>query len=375
MKRFIVGWLKRLGWFSVSGEDLGRAARIAALSGLASFVLPAVAVAQAVNIDLGTGAGLTDRVIQLAGLLTILSLAPSIVIMTTAFVRIVVVLSLLRTALGLQQSPPNSVLISLSLFLTAIVMAPTLTASYNAGVKPLLDKKMELPQAFAASTLPVKQFMLAQVEQDDLALFVRLSHTPKVAQAVDLPIQVVTSGFMISELERFFSRLGPEESGPIDHYYGCGDSLVRRGALPDPDRPFSAIRNHIGGEDDLLFGAMQRVGARFAWAAEAWVWEDPAPERLTLRYTALRAFAYGQGASAHCAAAGDRLGVARWMVLGVAQALAFGAYAGVKWLLRTPSFAFSLDRAARGLGKTLWWKPFKIRFYGLTAPAVAQAAS
>jgi succinoglycan biosynthesis protein ExoM len=175
--------------------------------------------------------------------------------------------------------------------------------------------------------------------------------------------------------ERFFSRLGPEESGPIDHYYGCGDSLVRRGALPDPDRPFSAIRNHIGGEDDLLFGAMERAGARFAWAADAWVWEDPAPERLTLRYTALRAFAYGQGASAHCAAAGDRLGVARWMILGVAQALAFGAYAAVKWLIRSPSFAFSLDRAARGLGKTLWWKPFKIRFYGLTAPAVAQAAS
>ena len=175
--------------------------------------------------------------------------------------------------------------------------------------------------------------------------------------------------------ERFFSRLGPEASGPIDHYYGCGDSLVRRGALPDPDRPFSAIRNHIGGEDDLLFGAMERAGAKFAWAADAWVWEDPAPERLTLRYTALRAFAYGQGASAHCAAAGDRLGVARWMVLGVAQALAFGAYAAVKWLIRSPSFAFSLDRAARGLGKTLWWKPFKIRFYGLTAPAVAQAAS
>ena len=175
--------------------------------------------------------------------------------------------------------------------------------------------------------------------------------------------------------ERFFSRLGPDESGPIDHYYGCGDSLVRRGALPNPDRPFSAIRNHIGGEDDLLFGVMERAGARFAWAAEAWVWEDPAPERLTLRYTALRAFAFGQGASAHCAAAGDRLGVARWMVLGVAQALAFGAYAGLKWLLRSPSFAFSLDRAARGLGKTLWWKPFKIRFYGLTAPAAAQVVS
>jgi succinoglycan biosynthesis protein ExoM len=172
--------------------------------------------------------------------------------------------------------------------------------------------------------------------------------------------------------ERFFSRFGPEESGPITEYYGCGDSLVRRAALPDPNRPFSAIRNHIGGEDDLLFGAMQQAGARFAWATDAWVWEDPAPERLTLRYTALRAFAFGQGASAHAAAAGDRLGVARWMLMGVVQALVFGAYAAVKWLLRSPSFAFSLDTAARGLGKTLWWKPFKIRFYGLPAPARAQ---
>jgi glycosyltransferase involved in cell wall biosynthesis len=174
--------------------------------------------------------------------------------------------------------------------------------------------------------------------------------------------------------ERFFSRFGPEASGPIKTYYGCGDSLVRRAALPDPNRPFSAIRNHIGGEDDLLFGAMEQAGARFAWAADAWVWEDPAPERLTLRYTALRAFAFGQGASAHAAAAGDRLGVARWMIMGVVQALVFGAYAALKWLLHSPSFAFSLDTAARGLGKTLWWKPFKIRFYGLPAPAPARQA-
>ena len=204
MKRALVALLRRLGVFRVHSDDLNHAMKLAALSGLATLAFPAVALAQAVNIDLGTGAGLTDRVIQLAGLLTVLSLAPSIVIMTTSFVRIVVVLSLLRTALGLQQSPPNAVIISLSLFLTAIVMAPTFTASYNAGVKPLLDKKMELPQAFQASALPVKQFMLAQVDRDDLALFVRLSRVTPPAQAQDLPVQVVTSAFMISELKRAF---------------------------------------------------------------------------------------------------------------------------------------------------------------------------
>ena len=90
--------------------ELRRAALISLIITVFSLIVPAVALAQAVNIDLGTGAGLTDRVIQLIGLITVLSLAPSIVIMTTSFVRIVVVLSLLRQALGLQQTPPNAVL-------------------------------------------------------------------------------------------------------------------------------------------------------------------------------------------------------------------------------------------------------------------------
>jgi flagellar biosynthetic protein FliP len=188
----------------IKGEDLRRALRLSAITTLACLVFPAVAAAQAINLDLGTGAGLTERVVQLAALLTVLSLAPSIVIMTTSFVRMVVVLSLLRTALGLQQSPPNSVLISLALFLTAIVMAPTFQASYTAGIKPLLDKKMELPAAFNASAAPVKEFMLGQVNRDDLALFVNLSHTPKPAHLEDLPIHVVTPAFMISELKRAF---------------------------------------------------------------------------------------------------------------------------------------------------------------------------
>ncbi|WP_312162192.1 glycosyltransferase family 2 protein [Phenylobacterium sp.] len=174
-----------------------------------------------------------------------------------------------------------------------------------------------------------------------------------------------------SYLERFFSREGPEAAGVLDHYYGCGDSLIRRAALPDPKRPFSPIRNHIGGEDDLLFGQMQAAGAVFAWEPAAWVWEDPVPSRLSLRYTIARAFAYGQGPSAACAAASppDRVGLAKWMTQGVVQAGVFGLLAGVKWLVRAPDFAFTLDRAARGLGKTLWWGPFKIRFYGLRAGA------
>jgi flagellar biosynthetic protein FliP len=195
----------------VSREEVKRAAIIAALSGLVGLLFPALALAQAaagqapgLSINLGTGAGLTDRVVQLVGLMTVLSLAPSIVIMTTSFVRIIVVLSLLRTALGLQQSPPNAVLVSLSLFLTAFIMAPTFQASYQAGIKPLLDHKMELPAAFNASAQPVKVFMLSQVNRDDLALFVRLSKAPKPKALTDLPLQVVTPAYMISELKRAF---------------------------------------------------------------------------------------------------------------------------------------------------------------------------
>lgn len=172
-------------------------------------------------------------------------------------------------------------------------------------------------------------------------------------------------------LEQFFSRVGPQAAGVIPHYYGCGNSFVRRAALPDPKHPFSDLRNHIGGEDDLLFGAMQAAGARFAWAPEAWVWEDPAPGRLSLRYTLARAFAYGQGPSSACAAASppDRLGVARWMAIGLLQALVFGATAAAMGLVGARDFAATLDRAARGLGKTFWWGPFKIHFYGLRAGA------
>jgi hypothetical protein len=136
---------------ALPAEEWRRALALSFIATLASLAFPAVALAQAVNINLGTGAGLTERVVQLIGLMTVLSLAPSIVIMTTSFVRIVVVLSLLRQALGLQQAPPNAVIISLSLFLTAIVMGPTLQRSYDEGVKPLLDQQMQLPAAFDAA--------------------------------------------------------------------------------------------------------------------------------------------------------------------------------------------------------------------------------
>lgn len=178
---------------------------IFALSGVMVFLGTATALAQSISLDLGEGTGLTERVVQTVALLTVLSLAPSIVIMTTSFVRIVVVLSLLRTAIGLQQAPPNAVIVSLALFLTAFIMAPTLQRSWDEGIGPLTRGETELTQAWEPSTAPLKQFMLAQTREADLELFVRLARLPEPPTTPQaLPMRVVTPAFMISELRRAF---------------------------------------------------------------------------------------------------------------------------------------------------------------------------
>jgi succinoglycan biosynthesis protein ExoM len=168
-------------------------------------------------------------------------------------------------------------------------------------------------------------------------------------------------------LERFFSRPGPDAPGLIDGYYGCGNSLVRRSALPSPRAPFCVSRNRGGGEDDLLFSAMQASGAKFAWAPEAWVWEDPEPSRLSLRYTMRRAFGFGQAPPATCAAMNppNWAGVAGWMAQGVGQSLVFSLLAAGAYAIGSARFAPLAERAVRGLGKTFWWDRFKISYYGL----------
>lgn len=168
-------------------------------------------------------------------------------------------------------------------------------------------------------------------------------------------------------LTRFFSRLGPVEPQILGSYFGCGNSLVRRTALPSETHPFDLSRNSIGGEDDLLFGTMQAAGARFAWAPAAWVHEDPAAERLSLRYALKRAFAYGQGPTSYCAARSDSWGIVRWMLIGMGQFAIFSAIGTAKWMIRAPDVADFWDRAARGLGKTFWGGPMRIRFYGRTS--------
>ena len=175
------------------------------LASLALAILSAApALAQTISIDLGEGTGLTERIVQLVALMTVLSLAPSILIMVSSFVRIVVVLSLLRTALGLQQSPPNAVLISLALFMTAFVMAPTFQTAYEKGVGPYLDQSLGFEDAFAETTKPFQTFMLKHVREKDLELFIDMAGGEKPKSAQETPLTTLIPAFMISELKRAF---------------------------------------------------------------------------------------------------------------------------------------------------------------------------
>ncbi len=173
-----------------------------ALGALALAIEPAAA--QQVTLDLGKGNGMTERLIQIVALVTILSVAPSILIMVTSFVRIVVVLSLLRTAIGIQQSPPNSVIIALALFLTAFIMGPTFESAYKDGIAPLMAEEVEAAEAFEKTTAPVAAFMLKHVRESDLQLFFNLAKQTPPATPDATPLRILIPAFMISELRRAF---------------------------------------------------------------------------------------------------------------------------------------------------------------------------
>lgn len=184
---------------------LGIICGVALAFALGATAAHAAQVNPSLNINLGTGEGLTARVLQMAALITVLSLAPSILIMTTCFVRIVVVLSLLRTAIGLQQAPPNTVITALALFLTAFVMQPTWNTIYTDGVGPVMREELPLDEAMPRITQPLKAFMLQHTREADLALFIDMAQLEQPpATAIDTPFMVVTPAFMVSELRRAF---------------------------------------------------------------------------------------------------------------------------------------------------------------------------
>ncbi len=162
------------------------------------------ALAQTLSLDLGQGGGVAERALQLIAVITVLSLAPSILIMVTSFTRIVVVLSLLRSALGTQTAPPNAVIIGLAVFLTGFVMAPTLREAYTTAVAPLVAGQIQPAEAYNRGIIPFKTFMLRHVREKDLALFMEMSREPPPATPQEVQIHVLVPAFMISELRRAF---------------------------------------------------------------------------------------------------------------------------------------------------------------------------
>jgi len=171
---------------------------------LALILLAGPAFAQQVTLDLGGADGtLTGRTIQMIALITVLSLVPGLAIMVTCFPFIVTVLSILRQAIGLQQAPPNMLMISLALFLTWFVMDPVLTEAWVNGVRPLTDGQTTLPQAWPAIIGPFREFMTARLDPDAFrtlaALREGVSPVPE-----DAPLSVLVPSFMLSEIQRAF---------------------------------------------------------------------------------------------------------------------------------------------------------------------------
>jgi flagellar biosynthetic protein FliP len=176
----------------------------------ALLLVLSAANASAQTVDLsalipGGGASATGRIIQLVAILTILSVAPGLLIMVTSFTRFVVALSFLRSGLGLQSSPPNLVMISLSLFMTFYVMAPTFDHAWQDGLKPMMDNAITEQEAYGKVVEPFRQFMLAQVRDKDLNLFEDLSKGSfQIKDRATIDLRLLIPAFMISELRRGF---------------------------------------------------------------------------------------------------------------------------------------------------------------------------
>ncbi|GAC1341728.1 MAG: flagellar type III secretion system pore protein FliP [Acetobacteraceae bacterium] len=173
---------------------------------LAVMLLPGLAYAQSINIDLGSAgqAGATGRLVQLTALITVLSLAPSLLVLVTAFSRIVIVLSLLRSAIGAQGTPPNTVLIGLALFLTFYVMQPVMEQAWTTGLLPLTSGQVGELEGLKLSAEPFRKFMAVNVRGADLQLFQDLANIPPAPAPEQAEWRALVPAFMIGELRRAF---------------------------------------------------------------------------------------------------------------------------------------------------------------------------
>ncbi|MBV8626824.1 MAG: flagellar type III secretion system pore protein FliP [Paraburkholderia sp.] len=177
----------------------------ALMLGLPSLSFAQAAGLPAFNTSPGPNGGTTYSLsVQTMLLLTMLSFLPAMVLMMTSFTRIVIVLSLLRQALGTATTPPNQVIVGLSLFLTMFVMSPVLDKAYNDGYKPFSAGTLPMDEAVSRGVAPFKTFMLRQTRETDLALFARISHAPPMQGPEDVPLSLLVPAYVTSELKTGF---------------------------------------------------------------------------------------------------------------------------------------------------------------------------
>ena len=172
------------------------------------LVVPAAAWSQGIPMVNVTGSGKESQYslsLQLLALMTTLSLLPSLLLMMTSFVRIIIVMSILRQALGTGQTPPNNVLVGISLFLTLFIMSPVLTDVYTNAVVPYMENGMKFDKALAAAEAPLRSFMLKQTREDDIGLFMQMARNAEVTDASQVPFTTLVPAFITSELKSAFT--------------------------------------------------------------------------------------------------------------------------------------------------------------------------
>jgi flagellar biosynthetic protein FliP len=183
-------------------KHIGKLLAVVALS------LPALAFAAdmpVVNVTNTPGGSQYSLSLQLLALMTSLTLLPSLLLMMTSFVRIIIVLSILRQALGTGQTPPNMVLVGMALFMTLFVMSPVLTEVYTNALLPFMNNNMPFDKALAAAEAPIRGFMLNQTREDDIALFMEIARNAPVNSAAEVPFTTLVPAFLTSELKSAFT--------------------------------------------------------------------------------------------------------------------------------------------------------------------------
>ena len=181
---------------------------ILALLLLTLAALPMMAHAQGiplVNVSGGKAGQQYSMSLQLLGLMTTLTLLPSMLMMMTSFVRIIIVLSILRQAIGTAQTPPNTVLVGLALFLTFFIMSPVFETVYNDALGPYMNGKLDFDKALIKAEVPVRDFMTKQTREDDIAMFMQISNRRELTDATQVPFTTLMPAFITSEIKSAFT--------------------------------------------------------------------------------------------------------------------------------------------------------------------------